>query len=268
MSENIGLIAGKGQFPLLFAQAAREQGAAVIAVAHRGETDPALASLVAELHWIHVGQLGKLIRIFKAAGVRQAVMAGGISRGRLFREFRPDWRALSVIRRAGAGQDDRLLRAVADELQAEGITIAPSTLFLNDLLAAPGSLSRRPPTPAELADINLGVQAARELGRLDIGQCAVVRRQVVVALETIEGTDATIRRGGTLSGSGVVVVKVSKPDQDLRFDVPAVGLDTIATMREVNAAVLAVEAGKTLIFDRAEMLQAADQAGIAVWGID
>jgi hypothetical protein len=268
MSENIGLIAGKGQFPLLFAQAARQQGAAVIAVAHRGETDPALASLVAELHWIHVGQLGKLIRIFKAAGVRQAVMAGGISRGRLFREFRPDWRALSVIRRAGAGQDDRLLRAVADELQAEGITIAPSTLFLNDLLAAPGPLSRRPPTPAELADINLGVQAARELGRLDIGQCAVVRRQVVVALETIEGTDATIRRGGTLAGSGVVVVKVSKPDQDLRFDVPAVGLDTIAAMREVQAAVLAVEAGKTLIFDRAEMLQAADQAGIAVWGID
>jgi UDP-2,3-diacylglucosamine hydrolase len=267
MSENIGLVAGKGQFPLLFAQAARQQGAAVIAVAHRGETDPALASLVTELHWIHVGQLGKIIRIFKAAGVRQAVMAGGISRGRLFREFRPDWRALSVIRRAGAGKDDRLLRAVADEMEAEGITIVPSTLFLNDLLAAPGPLSRRHPTPEELADINLGVQTARELGRLDIGQCAVVRRQVVVALETIEGTDETIRRGGALAGPGTVVVKMSKPGQDLRFDVPAVGLDTIATMREVKAAVLAVEAGKTLIFDRPEMLKAADQAGIAVWGI-
>jgi DUF1009 family protein len=138
---------------------------------------------------------------------------------------------------------------------------------MDDLLATPGPLSRRPPTPDELTDINLGLQAARELGRLDVGQCAVVRRHVVVALETIEGTDATIRRGGALAGSGVVVVKVSKPDQDLRFDVPAVGLDTIATMREVKAAVLAVEAGKTLIFDRAEMLQAADQAGIAVWGI-
>ncbi|MGO8763372.1 MAG: LpxI family protein [Desulfobaccales bacterium] len=267
MSENIGLIAGKGQFPLLFAQAARQQGTAVIAVAHRGETDPALASLVAELHWIHVGQLGKIIRIFKAAGVRQAVMAGGISRGRLFREFRPDWRALSVIRRAGAGQDDRLLRAVAAEMEAEGITIAPSTLFMDDLLAAPGPLSRRPPSPEELSDINLGVQAARELGRLDIGQCAVVRRQVVVALETIEGTDATIHRGGTLAGPGAVVVKVSKPGQDLRFDVPAVGLTTIATMREVKAGVLAVEAGMTLIFDRPEMLKIADQAGIAVWGI-
>jgi len=267
MSENIGLIAGKGQFPLLFAQAARQQGAAVIAVAHRGETDPDLASFVTELHWIHVGQLGKIIRIFKAAGVRQAVMAGGISRGRLFREFRPDWRAVNVIRRAGAGRDDRLLRAVADELETEGITIAPSTLFLHDLLAASGPLSRRPPTPEELADINLGVQAARELGRLDIGQCAVVRRQVVVALEAIEGTDATIRRGGVLAGPGVVVVKMSKPDQDLRFDVPAVGLDTVAAMREVKAAVLAIEAGKTLIFDRPEMLKVADQAGIAVWGI-
>jgi DUF1009 family protein len=267
MSENIGLIAGKGQFPLLFAQAARQHGAAVIAVAHQGETDPALASLVAELHWIHVGQLGKIIRIFKAAGVRQAVMAGGISRGRLFREFRPDWRALSVIRRAGAGQDDRLLRAVADEMEAEGITIAPSTLFMDDLLAAPGPLSRRPPTSDELKDIDLGVRAAKELGRLDIGQCAVVRRQVVVALETIEGTDATIHRGGALAGPGVVVVKVSKPSQDLRFDVPAVGLTTIATMREVKAAVLAVEAGKTLIFDRPEMQAIADRAGIAVWGI-
>jgi DUF1009 family protein len=268
MSQNIGLIAGKGQFPLLFAQAARQQGAAVIAVAHRGETDPALASLVAEIHWIYVGQLGKIIRIFQAAGVRRAVMAGGLSRGRLFRELRPDWRALSVIRRAGAGKDDRLLRAVADELEAEGITIAPSTLFLPDLLAAPGALSRRSPTPAELADINLGVQAARELGRLDLGQCVVVRRQVVAALETIEGTDATIRRGGTLAGPGAVVVKVSKPGQDLRFDVPAVGLATIAAMEEVKAAVLAIEAGKTLVFDRAEMLKAADQAGIAVWGLN
>jgi len=268
MSENIGLIAGKGQFPLLFAQAARQQGATVIAVAHRGETDPALASLVAELHWIYVGQLGKIIRIFKAAGVRQAVMAGGISRGRLFREFRPDWRALSVVRRAGAGQDDRLLRAVADELEQEGISIAPSTLFMDDLLAGAGPLSRRAPTPEELSDINLGLTAAKELGRLDIGQCVVVRRQVVVALETIEGTDETIRRGGALAGPGAVVVKVSKPDQDLRFDVPAVGLDTIAAMQEVKAAVLAVEAGRSLIFDRPEMRKLADQAKIAVWGLE
>jgi UDP-2,3-diacylglucosamine hydrolase len=267
MSETIGLIAGKGQFPLLFAQAAGQQGVRVIAVAHRGETDPGLESLVHELHWIYVGQLGKIMRIFKAAGVHRAVMAGGITRGRLFRDFRPDWRALSVVRRAGAGKDDRLLRAVADEFDREGITIAPSTLYLDHLLATVGKISRRTPTREELADIELGFQVAKELGRLDIGQCVVVKRQVVVALEAIEGTDAAIHRGGTLAGPGVVVVKVSKPGQDLRFDVPAVGLETITTMCEVQAAVVAIEAGKTLMFDRPEMLKAADHAKIAVWGL-
>ncbi len=267
MSENIGLIAGKGQFPLLFARAAREHGASIIAVAHRGETDPALASLVQACHWIYVGQLGKIIRIFKAAGVRTAVMAGGISRGRLFREFRPDLRALKVIRQAGAGQDDRLLRAVAAELAQEGVTIAPSTMFLEELLAGPGRLSRRAPTPEELRDIDLGFRVAKELGRLDLGQCVVVRRQVVVALEAVEGTDAAIRRGGQLAGPGAVVVKMSKPGQDLRFDVPAVGLGTIRAMQEAQAAVLAIEAGKTLIFDAPEMLQAADALNIAVWGL-
>jgi DUF1009 family protein len=267
MSENIGLIAGKGQFPLLFAQAAKQQGFQVIAVAHRGETDPALENLVHRLHWVYVGQLGKIIRIFKKEGVSRAVLAGGISRGRLFREFRPDLRALSLIRRVGAGRDDRLLRAVADEIEGEGIRIAPSTLFMDELLASEGQLSRRAPTPEERRDIDFGYEIAREIGRLDIGQCVVVRRGVVVALEAIEGTDETIRRGGLLAGPGAVVVKVSKPRQDLRFDVPAVGLDTIRTMAEVKAAVLAVDAGKSLMFDREEMLKEADRAGIAVWGI-
>jgi DUF1009 family protein len=267
MSENIGLIAGKGQFPLLFAEAARRHGVEVVAVAHRGETDPDLAALVKELHWVYVGQLGKIIRIFKGAGVARAVMAGGISRGRLFKEFRPDLRALAVVRRAGAGKDDRLLRAVADELKSEGITVAPSTLFLDDLLAPAGQISRRVPSHEEMADVDFGFKIAKEIGSLDLGQCVVVRRQVVVALEAIEGTDETIRRGGRLSGPGAVVVKVSKPGQDLRFDVPAVGLNTIAAMQEVKAKVLALEAGKTLIFDRPAMLKAAAAAKIAVWGV-
>jgi DUF1009 family protein len=267
MSESIGLIAGKGQFPLLFAQAAKDQGFQTIAVAHRGETDPALAALVPEIHWVYVGQLGKIIRIFQAAGVRRAVMAGGISRGRLFQQFRPDLRALNVVRRAGPGKDDRLLRAVAAELEKEGITIVPSTIFLEHLLASPGQLSRRAPTEEERRDITFGFEVAKEIGRLDVGQCVVVRRQIVVAFEAIEGTDETIRRGGRLAGAGAVVVKVSKPRQDLRFDVPAVGRDTLQVMKEVKAAVLAIEAGKTLIFDRAEMLNEADQAKIAVWGI-
>jgi UDP-2,3-diacylglucosamine hydrolase len=267
MSENIGLIAGKSQFPLLFARAARDHGARVVAVAHRGETDPALAELVDEIHWIYVGQLGKMIRIFQTAGVHRAVMAGGITRGRLFREFRPDFRALNVVRRAGAGRDDRLLQAVAAELESEGIIIAPSTLFLDELLAPAGKLGRRSPTKDELQDIDFGLKIAREIGRLDIGQCVVVRRQIVVALEAIEGTDECIRRAGALAGPGTVVVKVSKPNQDLRFDVPAVGPDTIRTMIAAQTAVLAIEAQKTLTFDRPQMLAAANQAKIAVWGV-
>lgn len=267
MSEKIGLIAGKGQFPLLFAQAARDRGARIIAAAHRGETDPALAELVQELHWVYVGQLGKIIRIFKDAGVQRAVMAGGITRGRLFRDFRPDLRALGVVRRAGAGNDDRLLQAVATELEQEGITIAPSTLFLDQLLAPPGKLSKRAPTREEFLDIDLGLRLAKEIGRLDIGQCVVVRRQVVVALEAVEGTDECIRRAGALAGPGAVVVKVSKPNQDLRFDVPAVGPDTIRSMVAARASVLAIEAGKTLTFDRPLMLAEAQPARIAIWGV-
>ncbi|MEW6387492.1 MAG: UDP-2,3-diacylglucosamine diphosphatase LpxI [Thermodesulfobacteriota bacterium] len=267
MSEKIGLIAGKGQFPRIFAQTARGQGLKVVAVAHRGETDPALADLVEEIHWIYVGQLGKIIKIFQKAGVRQAVMAGGIDRVRLFKNFRPDWKALNLIRRVGPGQDDRLLRAVAGELEQGGITIVPSTLFLEELLAPVGALTRRRPNSEELKDIHLGFAVAKEMGRLDIGQCVVVRRQVVVALEAVEGTDETIRRGGRLAGAGCVVVKVSKPGQDLRFDVPAVGQETIMTMGEVQAKVLALEAGKTLIFDRPQMISLADQAGVAVWGM-
>jgi hypothetical protein len=267
MSENIGLIAGKGQFPLLFARAARDHGVRVIAAAHRHETEPALAELVDEIHWIYVGQLGKMIRLFKNAGVRRAVMAGGLSRGRLFREFRPDLRALSVVRRAGAGKDDRLLSAVAAEFESEGIVIAPSTLFLEDLLAPSGKLGKRAPSKEELQDIEFGFQIAKEIGRLDIGQTVVVRRQVVVALEAVEGTDECIRRAGTLAGPGAVVVKVSKPNQDLRFDVPAVGLNTIQTMIEAGAAVLALEAGKTLTFDREQMIDAANRAKIIVWGV-
>lgn len=267
IAEKIGLIAGKGQFPLLCAQAARGRGIQVVAVAHRDETAPELAKLVEEFHWVYVGQLGKIIRIFKSANVRQAMMAGGINRGRLFKHFRPDLRAISLIRQVGVGHDDRLLRAVAGELESEGITIVPATIFLEELMASAGPLGRHRPSANQMKDIEYGFQMAKEIGRLDIGQCAVVRHQVVVALEAVEGTDETIRRGGRLAGPGTVVVKVCKPGQDLRFDLPAVGLGTITAMQEAGAKVLAVEAGKTLIFDRADMLKQADQAGIVVWGV-
>ena len=267
MPEKIGLIAGKGQFPLLFAEAAKGLGLEVVAVAHQGETDPELETLTSECSWISVGQLGKLIRAFKEAGVTRAVMAGGLSRGRLFREFWPDLKALNLIRRAGAGHDDRLLRGLAAELEKEGITVVSPLLYLEEMLAQPGRLSRRQPTSQELQDIYYGFTIAKAVGRLDLGQCVVVRRRVVTALEAIEGTDDTIRRGGRLAGPGAVVVKVLKPGQDLRFDLPAVGKGTVEVMGEVEARVLAVEAGKTLMFDREEMLALADRAGIAVWGV-
>ena len=194
-------------------------------------------------------------------------MAGGLSRGRLFREFWPDLKALNLIRRVGAGHDDRLLRGLAAELEKDGITVVSPLLYLDEMVAEPGRLTRRQPTAKEQKDIDYGVNIARAVGRLDLGQCVVVHRQVVVALEAIEGTDDTIRRGGTLAGPGAVVVKVSKPGQDLRFDLPAVGRNTIDVMAEVKAAVLAVEAGNTLMFDREEMLALADRTGIAVWGV-
>jgi hypothetical protein len=267
MGEKIGLIAGSGQFPFLCAQAAKSRGMTVVAVGHRDETDPQLAALVDEFHWVYVGQLGKIIRILKAAGVTQALMAGGVNRGRLFRHFRPDLKALALLRRAGAGKDDQLLKAVAEEMEGEGILIRSATLFQEELLAPAGPLNRHRPNRLQMQDIAFGFQLAKAIGRLDIGQCLVVRHQVVLAVEAIEGTDEAIRRGGGLGGPGAVVVKVAKPQQDLRFDQPAVGLATIATMAEVGAGVLAVEAGKTLIFDRQEMLALADRHGIAVWGV-
>jgi DUF1009 family protein len=267
MSEKIGLIAGKSNFPLIFARSAQKQGFEVVAAAHRGETDPALEHLVSSLQWVYVGQLSKIIRIFKKAGVAQAVMAGGITKGRLFTHLRPDLRALKLLSRMKHVGDDGILRGVAAELEGEGIAIVSPTLYMSELLAPGGVLSRRQPTTAEMRDIQFGCTIAREIGRLDIGQCVVVRRQAVLAVEAIDGTDDTIRRGGLLAGEKAVVVKLSKPNQDLRFDVPAVGLGTIEVMQEVKASVLALEAGKTLMFDREAMLQLADQSKIAVIGL-
>jgi DUF1009 family protein/predicted dehydrogenase len=260
----IGLIAGSGQFPLLFAHAARQAGVNVVAVGFEGETDPALAKLVTEFHWLRLGQLSRLIRTFKAAGVTQAAMAGAINKTRLYARLRPDWRAFKFMHRLRNKKDDSLLRAFADELESEGIRIEPSTLFLPLLLAPSGVLTRRKPNHREQRDIEFGWQLAKEFGALDIGQCLLVKDQAVLAVEGIDGTDATILRGGRLCGQGAVVIKVSKPIQDLRFDVPAVGLNTVLTMKRVRARVLVVEAGRTLMFDRDRMIDMANEAGITI----
>jgi hypothetical protein len=262
--EVLGLIAGGGVFPLMVADAARERGLRVVAVAHEGETDPLLAQKVDELAWVKLGQLGHLIKILKKAGVTKTVMAGTINKKKMFEKVRPDLRGLTLMSKLAIFHDDDILRAVANELQREGIQIVSSAEHLPELLAPRGNLTRRKPNQEEREDVEFGWKVAKELGRLDIGQCVVVRKKTVLALEAIEGTNETILRGGRLAKEKAVVVKVSKPNQDLRFDVPAVGPETIQVMSQVNAAVLAIEAGKTLIFDKPATISYADRSNVVI----
>ncbi|HEY3196788.1 MAG TPA: UDP-2,3-diacylglucosamine diphosphatase LpxI [Nitrospirales bacterium] len=262
----LGLIAGNGRFPRLFAENARRLGYRVSAVALLGETDPVLEEHVDRIHWISIGHLGKLIKAFKQDGVRQAVMVGGVKKTHLF-AIRPDFRALTLLRRMNGRKDDMLLRALASELEAEGIRIRESTFGLKGLLVEEGVLTRRSPTKSERRDIDFGWEIAQAVGKLDIGQCVVVKDRVVVAIEAVEGTDEAIRRGGALANGGAVVVKRFKPQQDRRFDLPTVGPMTIEVMAKSGASVLAVEAGHALFLDRAEAIAAADKAGIAVLGV-
>jgi UDP-2,3-diacylglucosamine hydrolase len=265
--KKLGLIAGNGKFPLLVAAEARRAGYHVAAVAHRGETDEAVAQAVDELTWVYVGQLGKIIRSLRRSGVTEAVMAGGIRKVKLLGNFRPDLRGARFLAKLKSREDDALLRGIAEELAADGIQILPSTLCLPQIIAPEGVLTERAPRPAEWDDIKLGFRTAKEIGRLGIGQTVAVKRQVILAVEAVEGTDATILRAGALGKSGCVVVKVSKPQQDLRFDVPAVGVETIERLRAIAAAALAVEAGKTILLEKETLLGLADAHGIAVVGV-
>ncbi len=262
--QKIGLIAGNGNFPIAFAQAAKQKGLQVIAVAHEGETLPELAQLVDGIFWVKVGQLGKIIQIFKEQGVVDVLMAGGIKKTRLFDNTMPDLRGLSLLAKMVHKKDDSLLRAVADELESEGIVVRESTLYLDSIVAQKGVLTKRKPAKAERRDIEFGWHMAKEIGRLDIGQTVVVKDQVILAVEAIEGTDEAIRRGGRLCGERAVVVKVCKPQQDLRFDLPAIGTQTIKSMQEVKASCLAIEADKTIIIERETVIHDADRAGITI----
>jgi len=263
----IGLIAGNGRFPIIFADNARKMGLHVTAVAHEGETEPELERHVDRIHWIKIGQLNKLIRAFKDEGVRQAVMLGGIKKTHVFSTVRPDFRALALAARLALWKDDDILRELAAELEREGITICESTFGLDGILVEEGTLTSRQPSKKEWDDIRYGWDVARDIGRLDIGQCVVVKDRVVVAVEAVEGTDGAITRGGQLAKEGAVVVKRCKPQQDVRFDLPAVGPRTIDVMVSVKAAVLAVEAGRTVMLDGPLLLQKAEACGIAVVGI-
>ncbi len=264
IAERVGLIAGSGCFPHLFAENARRMGLSVVAVAHQGETAESLSGEVDDILWIRVGQIGKVIAFFKKMGIKNTVMAGGIRKTRIF-EMRPDARALAILARIKEKKDDVLLRAFADELERENIHVEEATRYLGSFLAEEGEWTR-PLKKAEKEDIRWGWPLAKQVGALDIGQCVVVRKGVILAVEAIEGTDAAIRRGGLLGQEEAVVIKICKPQQDLRFDLPTVGPQTIRTMKEVKASVLAVEAGRTLVLERALFLKEAKAAGIAVVG--
>lgn len=263
----IGLIAGNGRFPIIFADNARKLGYHVSAVAHEGETDPELERHVDRIQWIKIGQLNKLIHAFKEDGIQQAVMLGGIKKTHVFTTVRPDFRTLALAARVALWRDDDILREFAAELEREGILICESTFGLEGILVEEGTLTPRAPTKKEWDDIRYGWHVAEAIGRLDIGQCVVIKDKVVVAVEAVEGTDGAIKRGGELAKDGAVVVKRCKPQQDLRFDLPAIGPRTIEVMASVKASVLAVEAGRTVMLDRELVLEKARGFGIAIVGL-
>ena len=268
MNTPIGLIAGGGQFPLLFAAAAKQRGRKVIAICHQNETAAELADCVDAACWVKLGQLGKIIKFFHARGVQETVFCGTITKTRIFKDVLPDLKGLTLWNKIDTKLDDAILRAVACALEDEGIKVLASTCYLEHLFFPKGVLTRKGPSKEHVEDIRFGWKIAREIGRLDIGQCVVVRGRSVLSVEAIEGTDAAIKRGGELAGSGAVVVKLKKPGQDFRFDLPATGTKTIETLAAVNGDVLAVEAGHSLIFDCDAMVAAANRAGIVVVGIE
>ena len=266
----LGLIAGNGRFPFLVLDAARGAGHDVTVIALKEETFPEIADSAARapaaaLHWISIGQLGACIRLLKDAGVSQAVMAGQVKHTKLF-DVRPDLTLGKVLMRLAAKNTDSIISGVADVLRDEGIDLIDSTAFLRPLMAGEGTLTRRGPDAAERQDLEVGYRAADAVAGLDIGQTIAVKSAAVVAVEAMEGTDAMIARAGRLAGSGVRVVKVAKPNQDMRFDVPVVGVSTIEAMKNAGATLLSVDAGATLVIDGEAVVKAADDAGIAIVG--
>ncbi len=263
----IGLIAGGGRFPILFAESARRAGHRVVAAGFVRQTAPELEQLVDALTVVKLGEFGKVASALRQGGATASVLLGSITKARFFRDAWLDAAGLKVLADVAVRSDDNVLRAFARWLETQGLPVIDPVPFLQDRLAPEGVLGRHEPTADEWKDARYGLELARGIGRLDLGQTVVVKGGVAVAVEALEGTDACIRRGGELAHDGAVVAKAVKPQQDRRFDLPAVGPDTIDVMREVKARVLAVEAGATLVMDRDEMVRRADRARIALVGL-
>jgi DUF1009 family protein len=278
-AKKLGLIAGNGRFPFLLLDAARAHGEEVVVAALKEETDPEMDARAASdpgvrVHWLSLGELSRLIETFQAEGVHRAIMAGQVKHKQIFSSIRPDWRLAKLLLSLRTRNTNMLLGAVAKVLGDEGIELISSTSYLEPLLAKPGALTQRAPDPQEQLNIDYGRTVARAIAGYDIGQTVIVAGQACVAVEAMEGTDAAILRAGEIMHSldetastldrALTVVKVAKPRQDLRFDVPVIGTATIEAMRKAGATCLALDAGRTLIFDEATMRALADSAGIAI----
>lgn len=261
----IGLIAGNGTFPLRFAEEARTHGREVIAVAHIGETDEKINSVADAVTWVRVGQLGKLIDVFTSAGVKEVAMAGGINRVKYF-DIRLDMRGAALMMKLRSKKDDVIMRGIASEIESEGIEVISSTVYLQQCLVPAGVLTKSKPSAEELEDIEVGREALKSMSAQHIGQTVVVKGGVVTAVEAVEGTDAAIIRGGELAGDGAVIVKCAKTNQDMRFDVPVVGVKTIENLIQIKARVLSLETGRCLIMDREEVIARADKHKISIFG--
>src|ERR1700689_1680377 len=265
IAANWGLIAGNGDFPFLVLEGARSRGIEMAVIAIKEEASPELERRASRLHWVGLGELSRTIELLHQEGVKHAVMAGQVKHNKIFSAIRPDWKLAKLLLTLPSKNTDSLIGAVARVLADEGIELVDSTKFLGALLPAAGILTRRAPDQTESADINYGRTIAQQIAALDLGQTVVVRDRACVAIEAMEGTDETIERAARIvAGQRLVVVKVSKPAQDMRFDVPVVGLRTIEVMHRSNATALALDAGKTLLFDRDALIAAADESGISI----
>ena len=264
-SSGWGLIAGNGRFPFLVLEGARSQGIEMAVIALKEEASPELEKIAKRLHWVSLGELSKAIELMQGEGVKQAVMAGQVKHNKIFSSIRPDWKLAKSLFALPRKNTDSLIGAVAKVLEEEGIHLVDSTMFLKPLLPEAGVLTRRAPSAQEAADMEYGLGIARHIAAKDIGQTVVVAENACVAVEAMEGTDETIARAARFAnGRPLVVVKVSKPRQDMRFDVPVVGLPTVESMKMAGATALAIDANRTLLFDREKLIAMANDAGIAI----
>lgn len=268
MTKTLGVIAGNGKFPLLLIREAHSEGYRVVLCAIEKEASPLLEKVVDACKWVKIGQLGKVVKFFRSQGVHEAVMAGKVEKVRLFQEnVRPDLKMMQVLMKIRDFKDDSLLRGIADYLHDQGIDLLDSTHFIKDALPGVGVLGRKRPSKENLEDIAFGFRIAKAIGGLDIGQTVVIKKRAVLSVEAIEGTDEAIRRGGRLGAGKVTVVKVAKPNQDMRFDVPTVGLGTLKSLIDARAAAFAFEAGKTIFLDQAQFVEEANRRDIALVGV-